>query len=66
MTGKRITVDVEVEETILSVKRKIQEKEGTPPECLRLDWGGKQLEDGKTLAHYRINKESLVVLSLRL
>jgi len=66
LTGKIITLDLDALDTIMIVKYKIQDKEGIPPEDIRLIYAGKQLEDNRTIFDYNMARKSTMHLVLRL
>jgi hypothetical protein len=65
LSGKIITLEAELTDTVLNLKGKIQSKEGFPTAQQRLVFDGKQLEDDVTLADSKLQKDSIFYLILR-
>ena len=66
LTGKTATLEVEQSDTVANLKEKMRAKEGIPADQQRLVFGGKPLEDSRTLSDYNIRSESTVFMLLRL
>ncbi len=65
-SGTTITINTHLTATVLDVKREIYEKQGIPLDGQRLVFAGKQLDNDKTLQSYKIKKEFMLHLILRL
>lgn len=64
LNGKTITILVQLDETVRSLKDKVQETEGIPPDHQRFIYAGKPLEDERSLESYGIQKESTLHLGM--
>ena len=65
LTGNHITLEVELTDSIESVKTKIQDKNGIAPNMQRIFYEDKELKDGKTLSDYGIQKDATLCLVIK-
>lgn len=63
-SGKIIALEVEANDTVENVRSKIQEKAGFSPAIQRLTFEGTQLDNGRTLSDYNIQKEATLLLDV--
>lgn len=69
LNGKTLTLEVQLDDTIRHVKQLanfVEFAEGLSLDDMWFIYAGKQLEDGRTLAQYNIQKESTLHMMLRL
>ena len=66
LTDRTITLEAQPSDTVEEVKVKIEVKLAIPPQEQRLVYGGRQLEEGRTLSSYNIEDKSTLHLVLRL
>ena len=66
MTVDGFCVQVETNDTVAILKQKVEVREGISPDQQRLIFGGRQIEDDKTMSHYGIESGATVILVLRL
>lgn len=67
LVGSEVTLDVDPHEKVITVKERLEEKEGIPPEQQRLVYDGKHINDDASLADYKLQDGAKLnlVLSLR-
>ena len=64
LSGKVLAFEVEETDTILSLKLKIQEREGIPAEKQRLYYSGKPLLDDHTFADFDIRSDTEIMFAV--
>ena len=62
--GKTLTLDVESSDSVENVKQKVQDKIGLVPDLQHLVFAGKELEDGRQLSDYDVQREATIHLVL--
>jgi ubiquitin len=66
LTGKTITLEVEPDDLIESVKSKLQDKEGVPLDQQKLIFKGNELQSDTKLYDYNVKNESVIHMVLGL
>merc|ERR1712232_266029 len=66
LTGKEIEIDIEPTDKVDRIKERVEETEGIPPQQQRLIFSGKQMNDDKTAADYKVHGGSVLHLVLAL
>jgi len=66
LTGKEIEIDIEPTDKVERIKERVEEKEGIPPPQQRLIFSGKQMNDERTAADYKVAGGSVLHLVLAL
>ena len=66
LTGKTITIAVDLSGTVERVKKIVQLREGIPPDNQTLYYAGMSLQDHRTLSDYKVQKESTLHLGMQI
>merc|ERR1711865_853915 len=66
LAGRTLLLDLAADAGTNAIKAAIQDQEGIPEQCQRLVFAGKQIEDGRSLAHYSIAHGASLNLCLSL
>ena len=67
LSGKTITIDIEIDDLVDTLKQRIEEKEEIKREEIVLIYGGKQLDkDDYKLTDYNIQRDCTIMLVKRL
>ncbi len=64
--GVTHVMKVRIDATVMSIKEKLCDIHGALPRDQRVIFGGRQMEDGRILSDYKVEKESTVHMVLRL
>ena len=66
LTGRKLYVDYQEEDSILSLKQTIQEREGIPVDQIKFIYSGRQMNDKQKLLHYKVTPGGIVHMVLEL
>lgn len=60
-----LVLDVEASDSVEALRQQLRDRIRLPPDQQRLSFNGATLQDGRTLADYNVQRDSLLILTLR-
>lgn len=66
LSGRRFEIETQLASTVNDLKRRIEDKDGIPPDLQRLQFAGQKLDGRESLTTYNIQENSEIFLILKI